>query len=56
MDSDKMTLKELKSLLRKKGLPVASQKADLIERLKTGYPQDTKPKPWQHSTTKKDLK
>jgi hypothetical protein len=29
MDSDKMTIKELKSLLRKKGLPVAGQKADL---------------------------
>ena len=56
MDSDKMTIKELKSLLRKKGLPVAGRKADLIERLKTGYLPAPKPKPWQHSTAKKDLK
>ncbi len=51
-----MTIKELKSLLRKKGLPVAGRKADLIERLKTGYLQAPRPKPWQHSTAKKDLK
>ncbi len=54
---DKMTIKQLKSLLRKKGLPVTGRKADLMEWLKTGYNiQGPKPKPWQHSTVKKDLK
>ena len=56
LPQDKMTNKELKSLLRKKGLPVTARKAELIERLKTGYIQGPKPKPWQHSTAKKDLK
>jgi hypothetical protein len=57
LPQDKMTIKQLKSLLRKKGLPVTGRKADLMERLKTGYNiQGPKPKPWQHSTAKKDLK
>ncbi len=57
LPQDKMTIKQLKSLLQKKGLPVTGQKADLIGRLKTGYIKGPKPnKPWQHSTTKKDLK
>jgi hypothetical protein len=42
LPQDKMTIKQLKSLLQKKGLPVTGQK---------------KPnKPWQHRTAKKDLK
>jgi len=56
LPQDKMTIKQLKSFLRTKGLPVTGRKADLIERLKTGYIQGPKPKPWQHSTAKKDLK
>lgn len=57
LPQDKMTIKQLKSLLRKKGLPVTGRKADLMERLKTGYNnQGPKPKPWQHSTAKKNLK
>jgi hypothetical protein len=56
LPQDNMTIKQLKSLLRKKGLPVTSRKADLIQRLKTGYILGPKPKPWQHSTAKKDLK
>ena len=57
LPQDKMTIKQLKSLLRKKGLPVTGRKADLMERLKTGCNiQAPNPKPWQHSTAKKDLK
>ena len=58
LPQDKITIKQLKSLLKKKGLPVTGRKADLIERLKTGYISNgPKPnKPWQHSTAKKDLK
>ena len=58
LPQDKITIKQLKSLLKKKGVPVTGRKADLIERLKTGYISNgPKPnKPWQHSTAKKDLK
>jgi hypothetical protein len=53
LPQDKMTIKQLKFLLRKKGLPVTGRKADLIQRLKTRYIHGPKPKPWQHSTAKK---
>ena len=33
LPQDKVTIKQLKSLLRKKGLPVTGRKADLIQRL-----------------------
>ena len=47
---------QLKSLLRKKGLPVSGRKAELIERLRNGSRRGPKPKAWQHSNAKKDLK
>ena len=53
---EKKTIKELKQMLKLKGLPVtARRKAELIERLNNGY-IGPKPKAWQHSDAKKDLK
>ena len=39
-----------------KGLPVSGRKSELIERLKNGVPPGPKPKAWQHSEAKKQLK
>jgi hypothetical protein len=65
-DSQSLSLKNLKVhqiklLLKEKGLPVSGNKAELIERLKNGSgginsTQRQKPKPWQYSTAKKELK
>ncbi|KAL7550242.1 hypothetical protein ACHAWF_013480 [Thalassiosira exigua] len=52
---EKKTVAELKVLLRQKGLPVSGRKSELIERLLNGY-TGPKPKPWQYSEAKKDLK
>ena len=52
---EKMTVNQLKPLLRQKGVPVSGRKAELISRLLNGY-TGPKPKPWQHSQAKKDLK
>lgn len=53
---DKLKVDQLKSLLKKKGLPVSGRKAELIERLRNGSNGGPKPKAWQHSDAKKDLK
>ena len=53
---EKLKVDQLKSLLRKKGLPVSGCKAELIERLRNGSDGGPKPKAWQHSDAKKDLK
>ena len=51
-----MKVPELKSLLKQKGLPMMGCRSELIERLNK-YPNgDPKPKKWQHSSAKKDLK
>lgn len=54
----KVTNKQLRELLKKKGLPVSGNKNELLERLKndSGGAQRKKPKPWQHSDAKKELK
>lgn len=52
-----MKVNEIKALLKAKGLPVSGKKADLINRLRNPPPvAGPKPKPWQHSSAKKDLK
>lgn len=51
-----MKVKELQSLLKQKGLPVTGRKAELIDRLKNASSNGPKPKAWQHSNAKKDLK
>lgn len=58
-----MTCKEIKGILKERGLPVSGKKAELIERLKNGSKGNgmnslprQKPKPWQHSNAKKELK
>ena len=54
---EKMTVEQLRSRLRQKGLPVSGRKSELIERLKNGSAKcGPKPKAWQHSEAKKDLK
>lgn len=62
---NKLSVNQLKALLKNKGLPVSGKKSELIERLKIGYsggglaPTTTntnKPKAWQYSDAKKDLK
>ena len=50
-----MTVNQLKALLKEKGLPRSGCKAELIERLKNP-PTGPKPKPWQYSQAKKNLK
>ena len=58
MSLEQLKVPQLQSLLKQKGLPVSSKKAELIKRLKngsSGVPKP-KPKPWQHSSAKKDLK
>lgn len=54
---EKLTVEQLKALLRKKGLPVSGRKDELVQRLKNGPKEGgSKPKAWQHSDAKKDLK
>ena len=50
-----LRVRELKGLLRERGLPVSGRKGELIERLRNP-PTGPKPKPWQHSDAKKALK
>ncbi len=50
-----MTVNQLKALLKEKGLPRYGRKAELVERLRD-LPTGPKPKPWQYSQAKKDLK
>ena len=53
----KLTVEQLKTLLRQKGLPVSGRKKELVHRLKNGSKKGgPKPKAWQHSDAKKDLK
>lgn len=55
-DLSKLKVPELKSRLKKKGLPVGGRKNDLIERLRK-YPNGyQKPKAWQYSNARKKLK
>lgn len=54
---EKLKVEQLKTLLRQKGLPVSGRKDELIQRLKNGPTKGgPKPKAWQHSDAKKDLK
>ena len=55
---ESLTVKQLQQLLRQKGLPVTGRKSELKVRLNQAAVenQGPKPKPWQHSTAKKDLK
>jgi len=50
-----LKVKQLKAILKERGLPVSGRKAKLIERLRNP-PVGPKPKSWQHSEAKKDLK
>jgi len=52
-----LTVKQLQQLLQQKGLPVTGRKSELKVRLNQAAVenQGPKPKPWQHSTAKKDL-
>ena len=52
---EKLNVKELKALLKGRGLPVSGRKADLVDRLRNPL-TGPKPKLWQHSGAKKDLK
>ena len=63
----KLTVKQIQVLLREKGCTVSGNKAELIDRLEAANSSGcgreeskksglTKPKPWQHSSTKKELK
>lgn len=56
----KLTNKQLRELLKEKGLPISGNKNELLERLKNGsggaHSGRNKPKPWQHSDAKKELK
>ena len=47
---------DLQSLLRKEGLPVSGRKSELIERLVNPLYRGPKPKVWQYSDAKKELK
>lgn len=59
-----LTVKQLKNILRAKGCPVSGTKAELIKRLELYECKQSrepptpkqKPKPWQHSIAKKELK
>ena len=62
---EKLTVKQLRQLLKEKGCVVSGKKDELIERLKSkaavaadssGKACSKKPKQWQHSTAKKELK
>jgi len=53
---EQMKTKQLQALLKQKGLPVSGRKVELVQRLKNGSIGGPKPKPWQHSIAKKDLK
>ncbi len=63
---EKLTVKQLKVILRAKGCPVSGAKAELINRVMQSSEYDgralapsvptRKPKPWQHSIAKKQLK
>jgi hypothetical protein len=55
---ESLTVKQLQQLLRQKGLPVTGRKSELKVQLNQAAVenQGPKPKPWQHSTAKKDLK
>ena len=62
---EKLTVKQLQQLLKERGCAVSGKKAELIERLKSkaaaaadssGKACSKKPKQWQHSTAKKELK
>ena len=51
----KLTVEQLKTLLRQKGLPVSGRKKELVHRLKNGSKKGgPKPKAWQHSDAKLD--
>ena len=52
---ENLKVKELKALLKERGLPVSGRKAKLIKRLRNP-PTGPKPKPWQYSDAKKALK
>jgi len=57
-----LSVNQLKALLKSKGLPISGRKSVLIDRLKIGYSggglttTTNKPKAWQYSDAKKDLK
>lgn len=55
---ESLTVKQLQQLLRQKGLPITGRKSELKVRLnqEAVENQGPKPKPWQHSTAKKNLK
>jgi len=63
---NELTVNQLKTILRAKGFPVSGKKAELINRLelseydgrgaRTNSIPKQQPKPWQHSTAKKELK
>ena len=53
---EQLKVNDRQSLLRKEGLPVSGRKSDLIERSANPLYRGPKPKAWQYSDTKKDLK
>ena len=53
---EQLKVNDRQYLLRKEGLPVSGRKSDLIERSANPLYRGPKPKAWQYSDTKKDLK